>query len=71
MGRKMAMYVGRSHDNGYTWEWPEEPLDPAPYLYSITSEHIVELPTGRLLMANYFTRRDGSRIDGGQYPGFR
>ncbi|MBM4460955.1 MAG: exo-alpha-sialidase [Chloroflexi bacterium] len=63
-GRKMAMYVGRSHDNGYTWEWPDEPLDPAPYLYSITSEHMVELPSGRLLMANYFTRHGGSRILG-------
>jgi sialidase-1 len=64
VGRKMAMYVGRSHDNGATWEWPAEPVDPAPYLYSITSEHIVELPSGRLLMANYFTRHDVSRTMG-------
>jgi sialidase-1 len=58
--RKMGMYVGRSYDNGYTWEWPEQPIDPAPYFWDMTTEHILELPSGRLLMANDFLRTDGS-----------
>ena len=51
--RQMGMYVGRSTDNGHTWTWPTKPFDPAPYHWAVSSERIVELPSGRLLMACY------------------
>jgi len=57
----MGMYVGRSTDNGRTWEWPAQPVDPAPFHLAVTSEHIVELPAGRLLMASYYIPAPGVR----------
>ncbi len=51
-----GIYVGRSTDNGHTWTWPDPPLDPAPFPGIYSSERIVELPSGRLLMATYFWR---------------
>lgn len=54
--RQMGMYVGRSIDNGYTWDWPAAPFAPAPYDWAISSERIIELPAGRLLMACYCGR---------------
>jgi hypothetical protein len=53
-GYTAGIYVGRSTDNGHTWTWPDPPLDPAPFGGIYTSERIVELPAGRLLMATYF-----------------
>jgi hypothetical protein len=51
--RAMGMYVGRSTDNGHTWTWPAQPFAPTPYLWAISSERIIELPSGRLVMACY------------------
>jgi sialidase-1 len=51
--RQMRMYVGRSTDNGHTWTWPEPPVDPAPFMWAVSSERIIELPSGRLVMACY------------------
>ncbi len=51
--RQMGMYVGRSTDNGYTWTWPAAPFSPAPFDWAISSERIIELPSGQLLMACY------------------
>lgn len=53
-GREGGIYIGRSTDNGHTWTWSERPLDPAPYYFIGTSERILELESGRLLMAVYF-----------------
>ncbi len=53
-----GIYVGRSTDNGVTWSWPEEPVSPTPFTLIATSERIVELESGRLLMAVYFQPED-------------
>lgn len=52
-GRPGGIYIGRSTDNGHTWSFTDRPLDPAPYGFVGSSERIVELPSGRLLMAVY------------------
>ena len=52
-GRAEGIYVGRSTDDGHTWSWPEEPIDTAPHPDAFTAERIVELDTGRLVMACY------------------
>ena len=57
-GHPGGIYVGRSTDNGAAWSWPEEPVDPAPFVLLATSERIIELDSGRLLMAVYFLRED-------------
>lgn len=51
--RQMGMYVGRSNDNGHTWTWPAQPFSPAPFEWVVSSERIIELASGRLLMACY------------------
>ena len=57
-GRAGGIYVGHSHDGGHSWEWSERPVDPAPVSFIATSERIVELSSGRLLMAVYFWKHD-------------
>lgn len=52
-GRPAGIYIGRSSDNGHTWTWSENGIDPAPFEEILTTERIVELNTGRLLMPNY------------------
>ena len=54
-GRPGGIYIGWSHDNGHTWTWSDRGLVPSPWYGIYSSQGIVELPTGRLLMANYFT----------------
>jgi len=56
-GTRGGIWVGRSTDNGHTWTWPEDPIDPKPFTRIYTSERIVELPSGRLAMAIYFHER--------------
>jgi sialidase-1 len=58
-GQRPGMYVGRSTDNGYTWTWPPDPIDPSPFPAIYTAEHIVELPSGRLILPVYFWIQDG------------
>lgn len=60
-GRRPGMYVGRSTDNGHAWSWPAEPVDPAPFPAIYTAEHIVELPSGRLILPVYYWIADGDR----------
>jgi len=52
-GRAEGIYIGRSTDDGHTWDWQEEPIDSAPYADAFTAERIVELDSGRLVMACY------------------
>lgn len=55
-GAPFGISVGRSTDEGHTWTWPAQPIDPAPFDHICTSERILELPSGALLMATYFTQ---------------
>lgn len=65
-GMPSGIYIGRSADNGQSWNWQtEQPLDPAPFQRIYTSERILELPSGELLMANYFVdEHEGRRHQG-------
>jgi sialidase-1 len=60
-GRTEGIYVGRSDDGGRTWSWPSEPMVSDPYPSPFTAERIVELDTGRLVMACYVSAPDRSR----------
>lgn len=60
--RRPGIYVARSSDGGRTWTWQEEPIDSSRALH--TSERVVELPSGRLLMICYFSNE--VRIEGVQ-----
>ena len=53
-GRPAGTYIGRSSDNGHTWTWSEKGIDPAPFDENLSTERIVELDSGRLLMPNYY-----------------
>ena len=53
-GHPAGIYVGRSADNGHTWEWPEKGIDPGSFEEIFSSERIVELESGRLLMPTYY-----------------
>lgn len=57
-GKPGGLYFGRSTDNGYTWAWTEQPLDPTPFAFLAASERIVELESGRLILPVYFSRGD-------------
>lgn len=59
-GRPGGIYVGRSSDDGRSWSWPRTPIDPTPYQHIYSSERVVELPSGRLLMATYATKSAGA-----------
>jgi sialidase-1 len=52
-GRPAGIAIGRSSDNGHTWTWSERAVDPAPFKETFSSERIIEMDSGRLLMANY------------------
>lgn len=57
-GQPEGIYVARSTDHGKHWEWlGDGPLDPAPYSWIGTTERVLELPNGDLLMATYFVER--------------
>ena len=60
-GRAEGIYIGRSSDRGHTWSWQEGTIDSEPYPDPFTAEKIVELDTGRLLMACYVPAADQSR----------
>lgn len=60
-GRTDGIYVGRSADDGRTWSWPTQPISPDPYRSPWTAERIVELDTGRLVMACYVSAPDETR----------
>lgn len=65
-GEPAGVHIGRSTDQGRTWTWlSEQPIDPSPFPHMYTSERILELPSGALLMATYFTRTpEGEAIRG-------
>ena len=56
-GRPSGIYIGRSSDNGHSWTWSETGIDPAPFDDVLSTERIVELDSGRLLMPNYCDAR--------------
>ena len=56
-GRPSGIYIGRSSDNGHSWTWSETGIDPAPFDEVLSTERIVELDSGRLLMPNYCDAR--------------
>lgn len=78
-GRADGVYIGRSTDHGHTWNWlSEQPLETAPFPNMRTSERIVELPSGDLLMATYTGHSADNRLcalyassDGGETWSYR
>jgi hypothetical protein len=62
-GQPGGTYVGKSTDAGKSWTWlTSAPIEPAPFQFLGTSERIVELPSGELVMATYFVDNSGEAL---------